>query len=123
MIWKHTLGGIALANLESLDSWAGVEPTQEQLTEHVCDSIRQLPWHFRIPIIALSTCTGAICWLLTRRLPDGLSIRQRRRIWGRVSLLPLMGMLNKLVRATSLLRFYDALSDRKGWYRNLKPQS
>jgi len=112
-MWKSVLTGIVLENIETLKHYQALRDENgcvvEGISLFVSDVITNLPWYFRVPVIALANITGLLCILTTGSSLYLLSSEKRSSFLWRARAVPLFGMLNKLVRSMAFMKLFDSI--------------
>ena len=113
LMWKSVLAGIILENVETLEHYqtmkANDDNAVEKINQFVLNVIRNLSWHFRLPVIILAYIIGILCLITTGNKLNLLSSEKRSFFLKRVQFIPFSGMLNKLVRSMTFLKLFDVL--------------
>ena len=102
-MWRRAFSTMALAAVQPLAYYQSCSIPQAELgrdiSNFVCDAMMRLPWYFRLPLIGI----GTVVELLSSCLP-----RHPRHVWvQRLSSLPHMESVTKLVRTLALMRLFD----------------
>jgi hypothetical protein len=115
VVWENTLAGMALYNVESLESYMPRESGDMELSlkRYVCSAVERLPWYFSVPVKSLGWMIGLLCLVFMRgRLltlnPDG-----RAAFLAKAQYLPFFELLNKLIRTLAFLKIFDSVSERQ----------
>jgi hypothetical protein len=69
--------------------------------------LRKLPWFYRIPFKITASIVALLSYLVAGRPANRLSAERRAKVLSVAEKIPLYGMFNKLVRAMTLLTFFD----------------
>ena len=105
--------GIILENIETLVHYktrkGESSNTVELIFQFISHVIDNLPWYFRIPIRILAIIIGLLCLIATGSRLNLLSPEKRSSFLRRIQFIPLLGMLNKLVRSMAFLKLFDIL--------------
>jgi hypothetical protein len=112
-MWKSVLTGIVLENIETLKHYQAMKDENgcvvKGISLFVSNVIMNLPWYFRVPVIALAIITGLLCILTTGSSLALLSPEKRSSFLRRVRAVPFWGMLNKLVRSMAFMKLFDSI--------------
>lgn len=112
MLWQSTLRGITLANIETLDSFEAVSSPEDivaEVTSYVQTAVNRIPYYYRLPIKFMACGIGLACYVFHWQSLVAMKPERRRRMVRRLYHMPLFSMLDKLVRATALLRYFDVV--------------
>ena len=112
-MWKSVLTGIVLENIETLKDYQAMKDENgcvvKGISLFVSNVITNLPWYFRVPVIALASITGLLCILTTGSRLALLSSEKRSSFLRRVRAVPFFDMLNKLVRSMAFMKLFDSI--------------
>ena len=112
-MWKSVLTGIILENIETLGHYqtrkGESSNTVELIFQFISHVVTNLPWYFCLPIRILTIIIGLLCLIATGRRLNLLSSEKRSSFLRRIQFIPLLGMLNKLVRSMAFLKLFDIL--------------
>jgi len=112
-MWKSTLAGIILENIETLKPYQTMKDNNsnaaENIFQFVSNVIINLPWYFRLPVWILVSIISLLCLISTGRKLNLLSSEKRSSFLRRVQFIPFFGMLNKLIRSMAFLKLFDSL--------------
>ena len=112
-MWKSVLTGIILENIEPLKQYQMMKDkngkTVNDILQFVSNVITKLPWYFYLPIRIFAYIIGLLCLISTGHTLPALSSEKRSSFLRRVQFIPLLGMLNKLVRSMAFLKLFDSL--------------
>ena len=114
-MWKQAISGISLANIETLDYYqllANPDRTAEEVNQHVITSINGLPFPYRIGLKLFAGSIGLLILLFGFRPLPKMKRPQRQNWLRKLQVLPLFGLLDKLVRTLSFIRLYDIPGNR-----------
>lgn len=112
-MWKSTLTGLILENIETLKHYQSNKGNNsnivEDILQYVSGVIKTLPWYFCFPVIIIANMIGLLCLITTGHSLNGLSSEKRSSFLRHVQFIPFFDMLNKLVRSMSFLKLFDSL--------------
>lgn len=109
-MWEDTIIGIARSKIEILECYQIVddESVLDEVSEYTLSAIRQLPWHFKLPIRLLAVTVNLVCLATTGHKLTGLPTDRRVKAVRRMNIVPFYKTLDKLVQAMALLSLFDS---------------
>ncbi len=117
MLWRSTLSGLALAHIETLDSFAAAasrEVVRAEVVAYVIGAVEDLPPYYRVPVAGFAAWIGLLCLVTRGRSLADLAPATRQRQVALLRRLPFFALLEKLVRSSALIRYFDLLPGPAG---------
>ena len=111
LLWRDAVQGLTAYNITNLHPLGAGSAVPAGLTrdiaEYVIGTMEQLPLYFNFPMKLFAFFINCFCLITAGRKLGSIPAQKRDGTFRLLIKIPFFGTLNKFVRATAFMRFFD----------------